>query len=467
LAIPDLNPFSGRYFDPILKVLNTKTMNQKSHYLGLVAESSLINWHQKDFVKWLFSLKILLFRSVKGFVADFCPLHASALTLYSLLSIVPVFALLFGVAKGFGYEIHLKQRMLEQVPNQETMLLQILGFAENILAETKGGLIAGIGIVVLVWSGVKVMSNIEDAFNAIWKIKQSRPLQKKLTDYISFMFLAPVLALSASSMTVFVKTHILDWLATYYLPELGVAAITWIFGLSPLVIMFILFTSLYLFIPNQKIAFKSAMLGGIIASLLYQILQWSYLSLQMGVSGYNAIYGSFAALPLFLVWLQTGWMIVLFGCEVVFFHQNPDDEQLTTGSLSVNLEKAIALEITRLILLAFIERKPPYSIDQLAEALDIPSGIINELLIKLINARLIVELKTEEGRAAVFQPGLESTQLRVAHILEAIDSQGLNELPEMKHVKGAMQFIRQVQQQFNQNTQHLLVRDWQIHGQEK
>lgn len=457
--MPDLNPF--------FKVSNTKTMNQKSHYLGLLSESTLSNWHQKDFVKKLLALRALLFRSVKGFVADYCPLHASALTLYSLLSIVPVFALLFGVAKGFGYEIHLKKRLLEQVPNQETMLLQVLGFAENILAETKGGLIAGIGIVVLVWSGVKVMSNIEDAFNAIWKLKQSRPLQKKLTDYISFMFLAPVLALSASSMTVFVKTHILEWLATYYLPELGVAVITWIFGLSPLVIMFILFTSLYLFIPNQKVALKSAMLGGILASLLYQILQWSYLSLQIGVSGYNAIYGSFAALPLFLVWLQAGWMIVLFGCEVVFYHQNPDDEHPTNGSLSVNLEKAIALQITRLISLAFIERRPPYSIDQLGEALKIPPGIINELLTKLINARLIVELKTEVGRAAVFQPGLESTQLKVADVLEAIDNQGVNELPEMRHVQGALQFIRQVQQQFSQNTQHLLLRDWQNHDQDK
>jgi membrane protein len=311
------------------------------------------------------------------------------------------------------------------------------------------------------------MSNIEDAFNAIWKLKQSRSLQKKLTDYITFMFLAPVLALSASSMTVFLKTQVLEWLTIYYLPDLGVAVISWIFGLSPLVIMFILFTSLYLFIPNQKIALKSAVLGGFLAGLLYQVLQWSYLSLQIGVSGYNAIYGSFAALPLFLVWLQAGWMIVLFGCEVVFYHQNPDEEHPTNGSLSVNLEKAIALQITRLISLAFIERRPPYSIDQLAEALKISPCIITELLTKLINARLIVELKTEEGRAAVFQPGLESTQLTVAEVLEAIDCQGINELPDMQYVKEAMQFIRQVQHHFSLNTQHLLVKDWRKEDQEK
>jgi len=182
------------------------------------------------------SLKIAIL-SVQGFTQDLCPLRASALTLYSLLSIVPVIAMLFGIAKGFGFERMLEQRLIEQVPDQETTVLQLISFAQNLLDSTKGGVVAGIGIVVLFWTIIKVIGNIEESFNHIWKIGKGRPISRKFSDYLSLMLLAPVILIASSSITVLLNTKI-TWLITLiHLPEFG----TWLaiksLGLLPLVLM--------------------------------------------------------------------------------------------------------------------------------------------------------------------------------------------------------------------------------------
>ena len=156
------------------------------------------------------SLKIVIL-SVQGFSRDLCPLRASALTLYSILSIVPVIAMLFGIAKGFGFETMLEKRLLEQAPDQDTMVLQLISFAQNLLESTKGGLVAGIGVVVLFWTIINVIGNIEESFNFIWKIAKGRSLSRKFSDYLSLMLLAPVLLIASSSITVFLDTKI-NWL---------------------------------------------------------------------------------------------------------------------------------------------------------------------------------------------------------------------------------------------------------------
>lgn len=148
------------------------------------------------------SLKIVLL-SAQGFTRDLCSLRASALTLYSLLSIVPVIAMLFGIAKGFGFESMLEQHLIEQAPEHNALVAQLIGFAHKMLDSTKGGVVAGIGVVVLFWTIIKVIGNIEKSFNYIWKIGKGRSASRKFSDYLSLMLLAPVILIAASSMTVF------------------------------------------------------------------------------------------------------------------------------------------------------------------------------------------------------------------------------------------------------------------------
>src|SRR5512137_1499801 len=181
------------------------------------------------------SLKIVIL-SVQGFSRDLCPLRASALTLYSILSIVPVFAMLFGIAKGFGFETMLEQRLLEQAPDQDTMVLQLISFAQNLLETTKGGVVAGIGIVVLFWTIISVIGNIEESFNYIWKISTGRSISRKFSDYLSLMLLAPVLLIASGSITVFLDTKI-NWLITVIeLPEFVIWLVVKALSFSPLVL---------------------------------------------------------------------------------------------------------------------------------------------------------------------------------------------------------------------------------------
>lgn len=381
-------------------------------------------------VKWL----RLLLLARQGFNHDLCLLRASALTLYTLLSFVPIIAMLFGIAKGFGFEKTLKQYLLEQIPKQDTMILRLIEFAENMLANTEGGVIAGIGIIVLFWTVICVIGNIEESFNHIWKIKKNRNFTRKLSDYLSLMLLAPVLLIVSSSMTVFVSTQITGLIKKTYLFEQETTTILQMLNYSPIIIMSALFSFIFIFMPNQKVEIKAGIIAGIITGIFYQIVQWGYLELQIGVSSYNAIYGSFTALPLFIIWLQLGWIIVLFGCEICFFIQHYELYKYNENFLflSFRLKKLIALRIMQLIINQFIHAKKALKAAEIAIKLALPIAVIQSSLTALIESQMIVELKVLSNTETVFQPAKDINGLTVYEVISALEKQGENTLPNMK-----------------------------------
>lgn len=386
------------------------------------------------------TLKILLL-SIQGFSRDLCQLRASALTLYTLLSIVPVIALLFGVAKGFGFEKKLEQQLLEKASEQDTMMIQLIEFSQNMLASTKGGIVAGIGIVVLFFTVIKVIGNIEQSFNHIWKIKKDRPLARKLSDYLSLMMLAPVMLIASSSMTVFVNTQI-NWLVKVIrLPDFGTKVVLYAMSYSPLVIMCLLFTFIFVFMPNQKISFKAGAIAGVVTGIIYQLVQWAYLALQLGASSYNAIYGSFAALPLFLIWLQIGWVVVLFGCEISFYVQNFDSYKHNEkfSNLSFSLKKNIALQVCHSIVIRFSKGEKAPNAEIIASDLLLPVSVVKKALAALIDSNLVVELNTFEDEDILFQPSRDINQLTIAAVINALETSGRNVILDMK---GYQQFSR-------------------------
>ncbi|MCF6249854.1 MAG: YihY/virulence factor BrkB family protein [Methylococcaceae bacterium] len=398
------------------------------------------------------TLKILLL-SVQGFKSDLCQLRASALTLYTLLSIVPVIALLFGIAKGFGFEKKLEQQLLEQASEQDSMMLQLIEFSQNMLSSTKGGVVAGIGIVVLFWTVIKVIGNIEESFNHIWKIKKNRPMARKLSDYLSLMMLAPVLLIASSSLTVFVKTQITWLVEVIHLPTFGTKVVLYTLNYSPLVIMSLLFTFIFLFMPNQKIAIKAGVIAGVATGIMYQIVQWAYLTLQIGASSYNAIYGSFAALPLFLVWLQLGWVVVLFGCEISFFVHNFESYRHNEkfSNLSFSLKKNIALQVCHNIVMRFAAGEKASNAEQISRELALPVSVVQNSLSALIDSSLIVELKVLEEEDIVYQPAQDINNLTVKSVINALEINGLNIVPGMK---GYEQFSR-----LNVMVDNVLIKD--------
>ncbi len=405
------------------------------------------------------SLKIIIL-SVQGFSRDLCPLRASALTLYSILSIVPVIAMLFGIAKGFGFEKMLEQQLLEHAPDQDTMVLELISFAQNLLDSTKGEVVAGIGIVVLFWTIINMIGNIEESFNFIWKIGKGRSISRKFSDYLSLMLLAPVLLIASSSITVFLKTKI-TWLITVIeLPEFGTWLVLRALGLSPLMLMIGLFTFMFIFMPNHKIHYRAGIIAGIVTGILYHLSQWAYLSLQIGVSSYNAIYGSFAALPLFVVWLQTGWMIVLFGCEVAFFLQNYEIYRNNNrfSDLSFSLKKVIALQITHLIIKNFMQLNKPFTATEIATRLVIPIAIIQPVLLNLLASHIIVEFKYPD-EDEVYHPAVDINILTIAYIIDALEHCGQNHLPDMNQERLFMNAINTFKKLIQASEQNRLLKD--------
>ena len=258
----------------------------------------------------------------RSFKDDQILLRASALTYYTMLSIVPVAALAFGIAKGFGFQKMLEAQLYENFPGQQAVVERVMGFALTLLDSTRGGVIASIGLALLFWAVIKVMNHIEASFNHIWQVHRSRSLIRKFTDYIAIMLLSPLLVLMQSSATVFITTQLTDIASRIRLIGYFSPLIFFSLKLIPYFLVWILFTLIYMVMPNTRVRLGAGLLAGVVAGTGYQLLQWVYITFQVGAARYNAIYGSFAALPLFLVWLQVSWIIVLFGAEIAFAVQH-------------------------------------------------------------------------------------------------------------------------------------------------
>ncbi len=423
-------------------------------------------WVQREQRLSPFKAKLLKFTKVillsyEGFNRDLGPLRASALTLYSLLAIVPVFALLFGIAKGFGYEKTLEKQLLEQMPSQDTLALKLIDFAENMLASTQGEVVAGIGIIVLFWTVIKLIGHIERSFNRIWKIDKDRPLGRKLADYLSIMLLAPILLVISSGITVFLKTQITWLVDAINLPEAGTWAVLRLLGLLPVVILSALFAFTFIFIPNLKVDYKAGIIAGVITGVVYQLAQWVYLTLQIGVSSYNAIYGSFAALPLFIIWLQIGWMIVLFGCEISFYLQNYEDYQgkNKVEDLSLFLKKVIALKAAHLIIKNFVAQQDPLSALDIASRLDLPAYVIHGALAELMACQIVVQVKAEDEAGEVYLPAVDVNQVTVAYVINALERRGQNHLPDIGEDEQFMNVVNEFRQCIENVEQNRLLKD--------
>ncbi|MGD8883786.1 MAG: YihY/virulence factor BrkB family protein, partial [Desulfobacterales bacterium] len=378
-------------------------------------------------------LRIILL-AFRGYNEDRCLMRASSLTFYTLLSIVPVVAMFFGVAKGFGFERRLENELFERFPGQEEILSQVIHFANSLLEETRGGLIAGIGLLVLFWSVLKVLGHIEMALNDIWEIKKQRSWGRKFSDYLSIMLISPILVLMSGSATVFITTQVTQ--ITQKVALLGVFSplISFLLKFMPYALIWVLFTLLYIIMPNTRVNFKAGLLGGVVAGTLYQIAQGAYISFQIGAAKYNAIYGSFAALPLFLMWVQISWWIVLFGAELSFANQNVNTYEYEPDSLKVSpgFKKLLTLQIAHLLIKKFANGDKPITDIQISDQLEIPIRLVHSILFDLVASDLVSEIRTEADKEFAYQPAHDINKMTIQYVLEALDHKGTEDIPVAK-----------------------------------
>jgi membrane protein len=364
------------------------------------------------------------FAAVRGFTNDDCSSKASALTFYSLLSIVPLLAVAFGIAKGFGFERHLEAELTEKFMDQRDFVQKLIGFSQQALKTAQGGVIAGVGLAALFWTVIKLLGSIENSFNEIWKVKRSRALARKFSDYLAVIFFCPLFFAASSSISVFVMTELIQLTKQQGMWETLSPLILISFHIFPVILSWFLFTAIYYIMPNVKVPFSYAFLAGIIAGTIYQIVQWIYFRFQIGLSSYGAIYGSFAALPLFLVWLNTSWYIVLFGAEIAYHAEN-DRAQGTLYRATRQYRadgRVLGLVVMQQCIRAFCNAQVPPTEYLLSERTGVPVLSIRMILHQLLAAGLLVEVTWKNGFSGYYQPGRNLKRITIKSVCDALDT---------------------------------------------
>ncbi|MFO7864113.1 MAG: YihY/virulence factor BrkB family protein [Salinivirgaceae bacterium] len=377
----------------------------------------------------VFPLRIILI-AIRGFREDKISIRASALTYFSMLSVVPIVAMGFGIAKGFGLEQMLEEKLMQSLSGQQEVIDYIISFANSFLESTQGGLIAGIGILILLWTVLKVFMNIEESFNAIWQVHKARTWPRKISDYLTMMLIAPILLIMSTSANVFITTQITQITEEVALLGFISPLIFFFIKLIPYVLFWLVLTVIYMVMPNTKVDFKSALVAGIIAGTIFVFVQWAYIHFQVGVSRYNAIYGSFAALPLFLIWLQISWVIVLLGAEISFSVQNVEKYEFDPDIQNLNLysRKVLTLMIVRLVVRRFVKGELPLTSKEISKELEIPIRLVRDTIHVLVDSHVFSEVTTPHDKEKAYQPARDVNMLTVSYILHVIEHHGADKI---------------------------------------
>ncbi|HOS96639.1 MAG TPA: YihY/virulence factor BrkB family protein [Deltaproteobacteria bacterium] len=408
----------------------------------------------------ILALRVLVL-SVRKFISDQCVLWSSALTFYSLMSIVPVAALLFAVAKGFGFKSRLQQQLMEQFGGQQEVLAYVIDFSNRLLDSTRGGILAGAGVIVLLWAVIKMLGNVEESFNAIWGVTRQRSLGRKFSDYLSIMLIAPVLLIASSSAAVMIVGRIGTLSEELGLYGFVAPLLDIVVRAVPFLLIWVLLSFMYIFIPNRTIRYASGILAGAFAGIVFVVAQEVYIAFQIGVSHYNAVYGSFAALPLFLVFLQLGWFIVLFGAELSYAHQNAHVCGIGP-EMGPFARRLLTLKIAHTIVSNFVRGLPAPTAASLSGELGMSLPNINGSLAELKAAGIILETHpsdTADDPGHVPARGPES--ISVATVVEALEGgeAACGFLPETRETQELEGILRDFLRSLEASPANRLLRD--------
>lgn len=372
-----------------------------------------------------FSLEVLkkILLAIRFFTTKRVMNDATALTYSTLLAIVPILAVVFAVARGFGYNKYIEIWFRDALRSQPQAADVIVGFVNSYLIHTKSGVFLGVGLLFMLYTVLMLVTNIERTFNDIWHVKKERSIFRTFTDYSAMLFLVPIVLVVTSGISIFLAT------LTGELPDLFLLTPTigFLLDISPYVLMSSLFIALYVFMPNTHVRIRTCIVPGIMAGVAMQWLQLVYIHSQMWVSSYNAIYGSFAALPLFMLWVQISWTICLFGAELCYTSQNLDyyDFNTTTSAISHRFQIVIYTMLMGHICRRFEDGRAPYTINELRDKTDIPIRVVNDLMYKLVDAGLLAEISSDEkGEQSRFIPAMSTEQLSLGVMIDRIESLG-------------------------------------------
>ena len=367
-------------------------------------------------------LKIVIL-ALRGYSNNALQTKAAALTYFSMLAFVPAMVMLLAVASGFGYQSNVVQSLFEYFPGQEGILEKGIDLSRVYLSSMHNEIFIGVGLIFLLYTVFNLFSLIEDIFNEIWQITEERPFVRKITDYIAVIIFLPLLLLISSGVSIFISTFLAQLKENLYISPL----ISWSLNVLPFLITIFIFTILYIIIPNTKVKFTHAFYAGIVVGIVFQCFQFLYISGQIWVGRYGAIYGRFAAIPLFLLWLDFSWLITLFGAKLAFAGQNYRlfDFERESRLTSRRFKDFSAIVLATIIVKAFKESKPFYTLDNLAEESSIPLMLAKKELNRMIDAGILVETSGASGnKLPYYMPAIDIRRISIGFVLKKLDELG-------------------------------------------
>ncbi len=401
-------------------------------------------------------IKIVLL-SIRQFTADRIPVRASALTYSTLLSIIPILALLFAIARGLGFDALMENQFRTSVTQQQAEL--IITWVNSYLEHAQSGIFIGVGLIMLLWTVLILTDNIERSFNAIWQVKHPRTVFRKITDYFSMLLLLPLLIVISSGLTIFMTTYVKQ-MDNYLL--LG-PVLKFLVRMIPYTLTWGMFIGLFVFIPNTKVRLSHAILPGILAGSAFQAFQYFYINSQIWVSNYNAIYGSFAAIPMFLLWTQISWTICLLGAEMSYISQNLDafsfDKE--TENISRRYHDFFCTIILAAICKRFEQIQVPYTAEELSREHRIPIRLTKRILYELQDMHLIYEaVSDEKGRDITYIPGVDINRLTVGMLLTKLDMNGSEDFKiDNARYPDSWKVLVKARKEFTEQNNRILLKD--------
>lgn len=367
-----------------------------------------------------------VYLAIDAFIEDKLSQKASALTYSTILSIVPMLAVIVGVAKGFGVQQMITETLLNYFPSHRHELNTALGFVDNYFSQIQGGWFVGIGLGILLYTVISLIAGIENTLNDIWQCTKPRPWGRRVVDYMAMFVVLPILMTFSSGITIIIGT-VQNALPEQYLLFLPAIGLLW--KAIPFFIIIIIFTAFYMALPNTKVKFLPAFISGCLAGVAFQVLQALYVNGIIWISKYNAIYGSFAAVPLLLLFLQVSWTICLFGAQLSFAIQNVRTFNFNQDckNISRRYNDFIVILVASQICKRFanILEKKPYSAEDLSNECKIPIQLTKSALQTLLDIDIIIEVNYKGDQVTEnYQPAIDPAKLTVGYLIDKLDKHG-------------------------------------------
>jgi membrane protein len=356
----------------------------------------------------------------QDFIEGLVKLQAMALAFKTLLSLAPLLAVIFSILKAFGVHNRMEPALAEALAplgeKGQEITSHLIGFVDRMSA----GALGSVGLVTLFITVLSLIGTIEQAFNHIWRIRSPRKFTRKFSDYLSVILVGPVLVFAAVTITATLQSNTFVQ-KLMSLEPFGTVILT-LLKLVPYVTLWGAFTFLYLFIPNTRVKLKSAVIGGIVAALLWQTVGWAFTVFVASSTRYYAIYSSFAILLLFLLWLYIGWIIVLMGAQVAYAYQHIHSYQAEKENLAHNPagREKLALHLMFLIGRNFYHGLEPMNVAELATQLHLPAGVVKDFMEMFRQTRLLLPLADEE----TFVLARDPETISIKEILDCVRNAG-------------------------------------------